>query len=84
VGNGLLNAISVPMTILSGIFFSYYNFPEWVIGIVRYLPLTLLADSLRMVFVEGAGLAQVALPVGVLALLGAATFGLGLKIFKWF
>jgi len=83
VGNGVLNAITVPMTLLSGIFFSYYNFPEWMIGIVRVLPLTLLADGLRQVFIEGAGIIQVSVPALALAATGAATFWAGLRIFKW-
>ena len=29
VGNGLINAVVMPMMVLSGIFFSYHNFPDW-------------------------------------------------------
>jgi ABC-2 type transport system permease protein len=84
VGNGLLNVITVPMTLLSGIFFSYYNFPEWAVGLIRVLPLTLLADGLRKVFIEGAGLLSVAVPALTLAATGAVAFIIGLRIFRWF
>jgi ABC-2 type transport system permease protein len=83
VGNGLINAITFPMTLLSGVFFSYHHFPEWAIPIVRKLPLTMLADSIRSIFNEGAGFAQVALPAFVLAGLGAVFFFTGMKIYKW-
>jgi ABC-2 type transport system permease protein len=84
VGNGLINAITFPMTLLSGVFFSYHHFPAWAIPIVRKLPLTMLADSLRSIFNEGAGFAQVALPAAVLAAMGAACFFAGMKIYKWY
>jgi ABC-2 type transport system permease protein len=83
VGNGLINAITFPMTLLSGVFFSYHHFPEWAIPIVQKLPLTMLADSIRSIFNEGAGFAQVALPAFVLAGLGAIFFFAGMKIYKW-
>jgi ABC-type multidrug transport system permease subunit len=84
VGNGLLNAITMPMMILSGIFFSYYHFPTWLVSIVQVLPLTLLADGLRRVVIENAGLTQVAVPALVLAGVGLICFMVGLKTFKWF
>ncbi|HVO76788.1 MAG TPA: ABC transporter permease [Candidatus Bathyarchaeia archaeon] len=84
VGNGLINAITFPMTLLSGVFFSYHHFPQWAIPVVRILPLTMLADSIRSIFNEGAGLAQVALPAFVLAALGAVFFSIGMKVYKWY
>ena len=32
VGNGLINFVVMPMMVLSGIFFSYQNFPDWSIA----------------------------------------------------
>jgi ABC-2 type transport system permease protein len=83
VGNGLINAVVMPMMVLSGIFFSYHNFPEWSIGVIRNLPLTMLTDGMRSIFNEGAGWPQVALPVLILMTIGVIFFGAGLKIFKW-
>jgi ABC-2 type transport system permease protein len=84
VGNGLINAVVLPMTIVSGVFFSYHNFPEWIESIVRFLPLTLLADSLRAVFNEGAGLKEIFFPVLILIVTGTVTFIAGLRIYKWY
>ncbi len=83
VGNGLINSVTLPLMLLSGIFFSYQRFPEWAAAIVSYLPLTLLSDSLRAVFNEGAGVSMVLAPALLLLLFGALTFFLGLKIFRW-
>lgn len=83
VGNGLINAVVMPMMVLSGIFFSYHNFPDWSIGVIRNLPLTMLTDGMRSIFNEGAGWPQVAMPALILTTMGVIFFGSGLKIFKW-
>lgn len=84
VANGLVNAVTLPMMILSGIFFNYHNFPDWAISFIQALPLTLLADSLRSVFIEAAGLPEVMKAVAILGFTGLATFVAGLKIFRWY
>lgn len=84
VGNGLINAISIPMMVLSGIFFSYRNFPHWAVVLIEKLPLTLLADSMRKVFIEGAGLLQITAPALGLVAFGLVTLVLGQRFFKWY
>jgi ABC-2 type transport system permease protein len=83
IGNGLINFIVMPMMVLSGIFFSYYNFPDWSIPVIQKLPLTMLTDGIRSIFNEGAGYVEVVLPVIVLSTTGVIFFAIGLKIFKW-
>ena len=83
IGNGLINVVVMPMMILSGIFFSYHNFPEWSIAVIRKLPLTMLADGIRSVFIEGGGFAEIALPSLILSAIGVFFFALALKLFKW-
>lgn len=84
VGNGLINAIVMPMTVLSGIFFSYHNFPDVVLPYIQAFPLTMLADGLRGIFIEGTGLKEIILPSLVLSGIGITTFITGLKIYKWY
>ena len=84
VGNGLVNVVVMPMMILSGIFFSYHNFPDWAVKIIEMLPLTLMADNTRSVFIEGAGLEQVLIPISILTLIGLAFSAIGLRIYKWY
>jgi len=83
VGNGLINFVVFPMMVLSGIFFSYQNFPDWSLPVIRNLPLTMLTDGIRSIFNEGAGYHEVALSIIILLTTGALFFSAGLKIFKW-
>jgi ABC-type multidrug transport system permease subunit len=84
IGNGLINVIVMPMMILSGIFFSYHNFPDKIIPFLQKLPLTMVADGMRSIFIEGAGFDQVAVPVMVLLAGGMVFLILGLKMFRWY
>ena len=83
VGNGLINVVVMPMMVLSGIFFSYHNFPEWSIPVIQKFPLTMLTDGIRSIINEGAGFADVGLPIIILTATGIIFFAAGLKVFKW-
>ena len=83
VGNGLINFVVMPMMVLSGIFFSYQNFPDWSLGVIRSLPLTMMTDGFRSIFNEGSGLSDVLKPILLLTAIGTVFFSAGLKIFKW-
>ncbi|MDR3250179.1 MAG: ABC transporter permease [Tannerella sp.] len=84
VGNGWINAVQMPMLILSGVFFSYHNFPEWSMGVIKLLPLTALTDGFRSIFNEGAGWIEILAPSTILSLVGIICFAAGMKIFKWY
>jgi ABC-2 type transport system permease protein len=84
IGNGLINFVVFPMMLLSGIFFSYHNFPDWSIPYIQKIPLTLVADAIRSIFIEGAGFSQITFPFAILSAIGIFFFGAGLKIFKWY
>jgi ABC-2 type transport system permease protein len=83
VGNGLINAVTMPMMVLSGIFFSYYNFPEWTIPIIRQMPLTLFADGIRSIFTEGAGFYETGPAIAIMTGVGLVSFIVGLRIYRW-
>jgi ABC-2 type transport system permease protein len=84
IGNGLINLVVFPMMLLSGIFFSYHNFPDWSIPYIQKLPLTMVADGIRSIFIEGAGITQIAMPCIILSGIGIVLFATGLKIFRWY
>ena len=84
IGNGIINALVTPMMVLSGVFFSYHNFPDWTIPFIQYLPLTMIADSFRSIFNEGAGFMDVWREALILTSIGTISFVVGLKIFKWY
>lgn len=83
-GNGVINAVVLPMTILSGIFFSYRGFPDWAVVIIEKLPLTMLSDAIRAIFNEGATLQDVSGQIIGLAITGIVLFIAGLRIYKWY
>jgi ABC-type multidrug transport system permease subunit len=83
VGNGLINFVVFPMTVLSGVFFSYHNFPDWSIPFIKALPLTMLNDGMRSIINEGAGYNEVASLIALMTIIGVAFFAAGMKIFKW-
>jgi ABC-2 type transport system permease protein len=84
IGTGLINVITMPMTVLSGIFFSYHNFPDFAVPIIQKFPLTMMADSIRSIFIEGAGFAQVSLNALILSIIGIICFSIGLRTYKWY
>lgn len=84
IGNGLINLVVMPMMLLSGIYFSYFNFPQEVITYIQALPLTLLADPVKAIFNEGAGIADVWLNALILNIIGLLSFIIGLRFFKWY
>lgn len=83
VVSGLINALTLPMWLGSGTFFSYERFPEAVHPFIQALPLTALNDALRAITNDGAGLSEIAPQLAVLAGWGALAFVLGVKLFRW-
>lgn len=83
VANGWMNFIMLPMWMLSGSFFSYERFPEWLQLPIRILPLTAINDALRAVYNEGATLLSLGFQLGVLVAWGMVGFAVALKTFRW-
>jgi ABC-2 type transport system permease protein len=81
--SGLMNVVMMPMWICSGVFFSYERFPDAVKPIIRALPLTALADALRMVMNDGYGVAAVIPQIINLVVWMVVSFLIGLRIFRW-
>lgn len=81
--SGLLNAVQVPMWLMSGVFFSSANFPDIAQPVIRLLPLTALVDALRSVTLDGAGVGDVSSELAVLGVWGVAAFVGALRWFRW-
>jgi ABC-type multidrug transport system permease subunit len=81
--SGLMNLVMMPMFVLSGVFFSAAHFPDVLQPALSLLPLTALNDGLRAIMVDGAGFGAVARPLAILCAWGLASFGVGLRIFRW-
>jgi len=81
--SGLMNMMSVPMWVLSGVFFAASNFPDAVQPFIQLLPLTALVDAFRGVILEGASLAGIWHELAIMAGWTIVPFAIALKIFKW-
>jgi ABC transporter DrrB family efflux protein len=80
---GLVNAVMLPMYVLSGVFFSASRFPEAAQPFIQALPLTALNDGLRAVMNDGAGFEALPRPLLVLGIWGVACFAVALRVFRW-
>ncbi|MEO8877453.1 MAG: ABC transporter permease, partial [Polyangiaceae bacterium] len=83
VVQGLINFVSLPMYMCSGVFFSADRFPEWAQPVVRILPLTALNDALRRVMTDGANTAGIARELAIVTAWGVVSFGVALRLFRW-
>lgn len=81
--NGLLNLISWPMMLLSGVWFSLEGSPTIVQQAAQLLPLTHLTEAARAVMIDGAGLAQIGWHLAVLLGMSGLFLFIGAKTFRW-
>jgi ABC-type multidrug transport system permease subunit len=81
--NGLLNLLSWPMMLLSGVWFSLEGSHPLVQNLSQTLPLTHMIDAARAVMIEGAGLQDVIGQLAVLALFSLIFVAIGSAIFRW-
>jgi ABC-2 type transport system permease protein len=79
----LANIVSLPMMLLSGVFFSRSNLPGFAHVVTAYFPLTYLADGLRAIAIEGATLAGVWPEILGLTVWAVITVFLAVKAFRW-
>lgn len=83
LASGLLNVISWPMMLLSGVWFSLDGSNPLLQQGARLLPLTHLLEGARAVMLDGAGLAEVSGNLLALAAMSVVFLATGAFIFKW-
>ncbi len=82
--SGLTNMISLPMMMLSGVFFSKNNFPDWLRHVTNFLPLTALNDGLRKIALEGLSIQNLGFETAVLSAYLIIPALITARLFKWF
>ena len=80
---GILNALTWPMMLLSGAWFSLEGTHPWVQSLAQVFPLTHMISATRAIMNEGASLSQVMPHVWVLGLMCVVFLALGARLFKW-
>jgi ABC-2 type transport system permease protein len=83
LAGGLLNMLSWPMMVVSGVFFSIEGAPEAVQWLARLFPLTHVLDAARAIMLDGAQLSDLKTPIFVLAGMTVAFLALGSALFRW-
>jgi len=81
--SGMMNLVMLPMWLLSGTFFSYSRFPQFLQPVIKALPLTAVNDSLRAVMNDGSPITAAIAPIGVMAAWGVVSFVLAIRLFRW-
>ena len=81
--NGLLNLLTWPMMLLSGVWFSLAGAPKWVQRVADALPLTQLLHAARAVMLYGAGFGQIAPSLIYLSVITLVFLVIGAWSFRW-
>ncbi|MFW5988483.1 MAG: ABC transporter permease [bacterium] len=82
-GSGLAQIVQLPMMFLSGIFFPVEMMPGFMQPVVKLIPLTYLADSLRNVMIGVPGNYSLKVNILVLLLWLIFTFIITVKYWRW-
>ena len=80
---GILNLMTWPMMLVSGIWFSLEGSPRWVQWAAHIFPLTHLLDAARAVMIDGAGITQIAPNLLYLAATALIFLTFGAWSFRW-
>ena len=83
LAGGILNALTWPMMLMSGAWFSLEGAQIWVQKLSLIFPLTHMVTAARTIMNEGATLAQVMPQVWVLSTTSIFFIAIGAYIFKW-
>jgi ABC-type multidrug transport system permease subunit len=81
--NGLINLVTLPMMVFSGVFFSASRFPSFLQPAIRILPLSAFNEALRHVVNDGASILTQGVPVAILAAWALVTSVLAVRLFRW-
>lgn len=83
LAGGLLNLVTWPMMILSGVWFSLEGAPQWLQAVANILPLTHIVASARSVMTEGATYSDISGSIFVLVTMTVVFLALSAKLFRW-
>lgn len=75
--------IALPMMFLSGVFFPVFLMPEILQSITKFIPLTPIIDSIRLVVTENASLVDLAPQLGIVGAWIVVIYFAAFKLFRW-
>jgi ABC-2 type transport system permease protein len=83
VVGGLLNLLTWPMMLLSGVWYSLEGSPQWVQWVASLFPLTHILNAARAVMIDGAGLPEISNDLIYLGVTALVFLAFGAWSFKW-
>jgi ABC-type multidrug transport system permease subunit len=83
LADGILNLMSWPMLLLSGVWFSMEGTSPAAQALSQLMPLTHLVDAARAVMIDGAGLMDVLPQIAVLTGIAALLLTAAAQLFRW-
>ncbi len=83
LADGVLNVLTWPMLLLSGVWFSMEGTSPAAQAISQVLPLTHLVSAARRVMIDGAGVAQVLPEIAILGGTGLFLLLIAARLFRW-
>lgn len=83
LADGLLNLMSWPMLLLSGVWFSMEGTSAAAQALSHLMPLTYLVESARAVMIDGADLLAIAPQLALLLAMAAILITIAARLFRW-
>ena len=77
------NVIAFPMMFLSGVFFPTFLMPEWLQSVSQWLPLSPIADSLRLILMEGKIITELGGELLAISAWTALFYTVAFSVFRW-
>lgn len=83
LAGGLLNMVTWPMMMLSGVWFSLEAASDWIRQLAAIFPLTHMLGAARAVMLDGAGFVDILPQISTLLLMSAVFLMFGAFTFRW-
>lgn len=79
----LAQLVSFPMMFLSGVFFPVFLMPEWLQSITRFIPLTPIVESIRMIVTEGRSIFDLGPQLLIIGVWIIVIYIIAFRVFRW-
>jgi ABC-type multidrug transport system permease subunit len=83
LAGGMLNMVTWPMMMLSGVWFSLEAASDWIRQLAAIFPLTHMLDAARQVMLDGAGFADIIPQMTMMLIMSGVFLTLGALTFRW-
>ena len=83
LANGVINLVSWPMMLLSGVWYSLEGAPKWLRMAAEALPLTQMLEAARAIMLDGAGMAGILPRLAALVAMTVLFLAIAGASFRW-